>query len=160
MGAADSPVGPPATRPQARAFDAAYTTTPNWDIGRPQKSFVYLEESGRIGARFAVWDAMRLADLGILFDSVVDSAMFHCLGDAERDRMVEGLASVLRPGGSYFLLADARPDDSSLYDGGVSRRELRERFSDGWRIDFVLDTVFERRWSRNAALFAGIRRVG
>lgn len=35
----------PVSTPRAYAFDAAYTTVPNWDIGRPQRAFIYLEEA-------------------------------------------------------------------------------------------------------------------
>lgn len=35
------PVGP-----RGYAFDAVYANVPNWDIGRPQRAFVYLEEYG------------------------------------------------------------------------------------------------------------------
>ena len=34
--------------PKAHIYDAAYTGTPNWDIGRPQRAFVRLEEAGGI----------------------------------------------------------------------------------------------------------------
>lgn len=36
-----APVGP-----RGYAFDAVYATAPNWDIGRPQRAFVYIEENG------------------------------------------------------------------------------------------------------------------
>lgn len=38
----------PVATPRAYAFDAAYDTVPNWDIGRPQRPFVYLEEVGLV----------------------------------------------------------------------------------------------------------------
>ncbi|QLC34465.1 class I SAM-dependent methyltransferase [Halarchaeum sp. CBA1220] len=116
----------------------------------------------RVPAQFLAWDALRLpalADAGFAFETVVDSAMFHVLGDAERDRFVAGLERVLRPGGWYFLLGDARRDPASTY--GVSPAELRERFErrrNGWTVEFVAETAFERRWSRNAAYVAGVRR--
>lgn len=37
--------GPP---PLADVYDAAYQGVPNWDIGRPQRAFVHLEETGRV----------------------------------------------------------------------------------------------------------------
>ncbi|GGL22467.1 SAM-dependent methyltransferase [Halarchaeum grantii] len=116
----------------------------------------------RVPAQFLAWDALRLpalADAGFAFETVVDSAMFHVLGDAERDRFVAGLERVLRPGRWYSLLGDARRDPSATY--GVSPDELRERFErrrDGWTVEFVAETAFERRWSRNPAYVAGLRR--
>ncbi|WP_231187439.1 class I SAM-dependent methyltransferase [Haladaptatus sp. DYF46] len=34
-------------RPLTHVYDAAYTGVPNWDIGRPQRAFVRLAETGR-----------------------------------------------------------------------------------------------------------------
>ncbi|WP_380676297.1 class I SAM-dependent methyltransferase [Salinigranum sp. GCM10025319] len=198
----------PVARPRAYAFDAAYETVPNWDIGRPQRAFVYLEEAGlirgrvldvgcgtgelslflarhghevlgidiapraieqarekarwrRIPAQFLVWDALDLAGLargGLSFRTVVDSAMFHLLGDAERDRFVDELASVLDPGGAYLVLGDVRTDPRATY--GLSPEELERRFRPeaGWGVAFVRRTVFERRYSRNPAYVACVVR--
>ena len=33
---------------RAHAYDAAYETVPNWDVGRPQRAFVRLEEAGLV----------------------------------------------------------------------------------------------------------------
>lgn len=39
---------PPAERPIAHVYDAAYTGVPNWDIGRPQRAFVQLLDAGLV----------------------------------------------------------------------------------------------------------------
>ncbi|MFC7137125.1 class I SAM-dependent methyltransferase [Halobaculum litoreum] len=115
----------------------------------------------RVPAQFLVWDALRLGDLGLRADTVVDSAMLHCLGPRERRRAVESIRRTLRPGGDYFLLCDARADDAAATWASLSRAELRELFAAerGWRLSFVLDTAFERRGSRNPAFLVGARRV-
>jgi cyclopropane fatty-acyl-phospholipid synthase-like methyltransferase len=186
-------------------YDAAYTGVPTWDIGRPQRVFVRLQEAGRIGspvldvgcgtgelalylarqghrvlgidlssqairqakakarwrripAQFLVWDALDLAGLaagGLSVRTVLDCAMFHILADAERDRFVRGLDTVLEPGGLYYVLGDARRRDD-VY--GISPTELRRRFADGWTVEFVHETVFERRYGTSPAYVAGIRR--
>ena len=115
-----------------------------------------------IPAEFLVWDALyvsRLADAGLRFRTVVDSAMFHVLGDAERDRLVAELRAVVPSGGLYCVLGDARGDDRSVY--GLTPGELRSRFVDrgGWQVAFAEETVFERRFSRNRAFFVGLRRM-
>ncbi|WP_340100341.1 class I SAM-dependent methyltransferase [Salinibaculum salinum] len=113
----------------------------------------------RIPAQFLVWDAVdlgRLAEAGLSVRTVVDSAMFHILGDTERGRFVHGLESVIEPGGLYCLLGDARRDPRDSY--GITPRELRDRFADGWTVEFVYETIFERRYSANPAYLAGIRR--
>ena len=116
----------------------------------------------RVRAAFVVWDALDLPGLaarGFRFDTVVDSAMFHVLGDRERDRFADGLSTVLPTGGSYLVLGDARRTPEDTY--GVSPAELRSRFrpADGWRVRFVEPTVFERRYSVNDAFLALVERT-
>ncbi|MFB6301075.1 MAG: class I SAM-dependent methyltransferase [Halobacteriales archaeon] len=115
----------------------------------------------RIDVHFLVWDALYLAALAereFSFLTVVDSAMFHILGDAERDRFIDGLDTVVRPGGLYCVLGDARTDDRSVY--GITPGELRSRFDriGGWEIVFTYQTGFERRWSTNQAYCIGVQR--
>src|SRR5438874_9705710 len=50
-------------------------------------------------ATFLVMDALALKELPEVFDSAIDSGLFHVFGDDDRRRYVEGLASVLKPGG-------------------------------------------------------------
>jgi SAM-dependent methyltransferase len=199
---------PPRERPIAHVYDAAYAGVPNWDIGRPQRAFVRLAETGlvrgpvldvgcgtgelslflarrghdvlgvdlsslairqarekgrwrRIDAHFLVWDALdlpRLGAAGLSFRTVVDSAMFHVLGDRERDRFVAGLGAVVPSGGLYCVLGDARSDDRAIY--GITPGELRRRFGEAgeWEVVFAHETGFERRWSTNPAYFVGVRR--
>src|SRR5204863_7584359 len=53
---------------------------------------------------FLVRDALTLKDWGERFDTVIDSGLFHVFGDEDRRRYVEGLATVLKPGGRLFLM--------------------------------------------------------
>lgn len=115
----------------------------------------------RISAQFLVWDALdlpRLRDANITFRTVVDSGMFHVLGDRERDRFIAGLGGVVRSRGLYCVLGDARYDDGTVY--GITPDELRTRFGEAgaWDVVFAYETVFERRWSANPAYFVGIQR--
>ena len=116
----------------------------------------------RIPAQFLVWDALDLARLraaDLSFRTVVDSAMFHILGERERDRFVESLADIVRPGGLYCVLGDARRTRGDVY--GLTPDEIRSRFGNagGWEVAFAFRTAFERRWSRNPAYFVGVRRL-
>jgi 2-polyprenyl-3-methyl-5-hydroxy-6-metoxy-1,4-benzoquinol methylase len=198
----------PPDRPIASVYDAAYTGVPNWDIGRPQRSFVYLVEAGlvrgpvldvgcgtgelslflarqgfkvlgidlsaaaieqarakahwrRVDAAFLEWDALyldRLAAAGFSFGTVVDSAMYHLLRDDERDRLVNGLGTVVRSGGLYCVLGDVRRSDLASY--GITPDEVRARFerTGEWTVAFSYRTKFERRYSTNPAYFIGLRR--
>jgi SAM-dependent methyltransferase len=64
-------------------------------------------------ARFLVADALRLIDLGELFDTVLDCGLFHVLDDDERECYVDSLAAVVPPGGRYHMLcfSDGQPGD-------------------------------------------------
>lgn len=64
------------------------------------------------------------------------------------------------PRGAYFVLGDARSTPGAIY--GLSPDELRNRFrrDGGWEIACITESVFERRYSRNPAVFAGIIRRG
>ncbi|KTG27727.1 class I SAM-dependent methyltransferase [Haloferax profundi] len=116
----------------------------------------------RVRAHFLVWDALdvsRLGEAGLTFRTVVDSAMFHLLGDRERDRFVTELGAIVPRGGLYCVLGDARYDERSTY--GISPGELRRRFSDAgtWEVVFAYRTVLERRWSSGPAYFVGVQRT-
>ncbi|QZP38210.1 class I SAM-dependent methyltransferase [Halobaculum magnesiiphilum] len=115
----------------------------------------------RVRAHFLVWDALRLDALGVTADTVVDSAMLHCLGPAERRLATEAIRRTLRPDGWYFLVCDARGDDVAPTWASLSRADLRDLFTPerGWELAFVADTVFERRGTRNPAFLVGARRT-
>ncbi|WP_114577720.1 class I SAM-dependent methyltransferase [Saliphagus sp. LR7] len=113
----------------------------------------------RVSAQFLQWDALRIGELraaNLSFRTVVDSAMFHVLGDRERDRFVAALGEVVRPGGLYCVLGDARRDENEVY--GITPAEIRRRFRGDWEVVFANRTVFERRWSSNPAYVVGVRR--
>lgn len=115
----------------------------------------------RVPAQFLVWDALNISQLrtvNLSFRTVVDSAMFHVLGDRERDQFITGLGDIVRPGGLYCVLGDARSDARAIY--GLTPDELRTRFGKigGWEVVFAYQTVFERRWSNTPAYFVGAER--
>src|SRR5438093_1694654 len=57
-----------------------------------------------LSATLLVLDALALKDLPELFDCVIDSGLLHVFSDEDRRRYVEGLATVLQPGGRLFLV--------------------------------------------------------
>ncbi len=98
-----------------------------------------------VTATFLVMDALALRELPEAFDSVIDSGLFHVFGDDDRRRYVEGLASVLKPGGRLFLLcfSDAEPGEQG--PRRVSKQEIEDAFGEGWTIESVEPTRFEVR---------------
>lgn len=179
-------------------FEEAYHGHPPWDIGRPQKEFVNLEESGAIlgdvldvgcgtgenalylagrghgvwgvdsaptaigiarekarkrdlSATFLVTDALNLDRIGRTFDTVIDSGLFHALTDPERPCFVRNLTSVLRQGGTYYMLAFSDREPAGYGPRRISKREIEGTFSDGWRIAFIRPAIFENRMKPEGA---------
>lgn len=96
-------------------------------------------------ATFLVMDALALKDLPEVFDSVIDSGLFHVFSDDDRKRYVEGLASVLKPGGRLFLLCFSDEEPGTQGPRRMSKKELYEAFAKGWTIETVEPTRAECR---------------
>jgi len=98
-------------------------------------------------------DALALKELPEVFDSAIDSGLFHVFSDDDRRRYVEGLASVLKPGGRLFLLcfSDSEPGDQG--PRRVSRKEIEDVFADGWVIESVEPSRYEVRPDPSDASF-------
>ena len=115
-------------------------------------------------ARFEVADVLRLGELGMTFDTVTDSGVFHVFDDQDRVRYVTSLASVLEPGGCCYLMcfSDRQPGDWG--PRRVRQDELRAAFSDGWAITSVEADSFDITLGMPAptaqAWLAAIRRTG
>ena len=56
-------------------------------------------------ATFLVKDALNLHEIGRTFDTVIDSGLFHTLSDPDHPHFVWNVTEVLKPGGTYFMLA-------------------------------------------------------
>ena len=88
-------------------------------------------------ATFLVMDALHLNDLPEVFDSAIDSGLFHVFSDEDRRRYVEGLASVLKPSGRLFLLCFSDEEPGTQGPRRISRREIEEAFGEGWEIESI-----------------------
>jgi len=170
-------------------FDEVYRGIPPWDIGRPQKEIIRLEETGEIkgdvldvgcgtgenvlflaerghtvwGADFAprailkakakakkrglkavflIQDALKLQNLMKQFDTVIDCGLFHTLSDAERPIFERSLESVLKRGGTYFMLCFSDREPGAWGPRRVTQTEIRDTFSDGWEINYIQEANF------------------
>jgi cyclopropane fatty-acyl-phospholipid synthase-like methyltransferase len=94
-------------------------------------------------ARFEVADVLGLSRLGVTFDTVIDSGVFHVFSDEDRPRYVSSLAAVLRDGGMCYLMcfSDRQPGDWG--PRRVSQDELRAAFSEGWQVVSIAADTFE-----------------
>jgi SAM-dependent methyltransferase len=103
-----------------------------------------------------------------VFDNVIDSGLFHVFNDEGRRRHVEGLATVLKPGGRLFLGCFSDEEPGTQGPRRVSKEELHAAFAEGWSIESIEPTRAEVRpdlkdltFSEGGpkAWFAVIRRV-
>ena len=96
-------------------------------------------------ATFLVMDALALKDLPEVFDNVIDSGLFHVFSDDDRRRYIEGLATVIKPGGRLFFLcfSDEEPGDQG--PRRVSRKEIEVAFAEGWAIESIEPSRYEVR---------------
>jgi cyclopropane fatty-acyl-phospholipid synthase-like methyltransferase len=96
-------------------------------------------------ATFLVFDALHLENIPEVFDSVIDCGLFHVFSDNERVRYVNGLASVVKPGGKIFMVCFS--DEEPPGDGPrrVSQNEIHAAFSQGWQVESIQPTRFEIR---------------
>jgi len=96
-----------------------------------------------LAATFKVHDALMLQDLGLTFDTVLDSAVFHGFSDEQRPVYAASIAAVLRPGGRMAMICFS---EAETRDGGprrVSQQEIRDTFKGGWAIDEIRPIRYE-----------------
>ncbi len=96
-------------------------------------------------ATFLVKDALTLKDWSERFDNVIDSGLFHVFYDQDRRRYVEGLATVLKPGGQLFLMCFCDEEPGTQGPRRVSKKELHDAFAEGWIIESIEPTRAEVR---------------
>jgi SAM-dependent methyltransferase len=96
-----------------------------------------------LAVRFEVADALNLGQLGMAFDTVIDSGLFHVFDDQGRVQYVTSLASVLQSGGTCYLMcfSDRQPGDFG--PRRVRRDELTTAFADGWTVTDIAADTFE-----------------
>jgi SAM-dependent methyltransferase len=118
---------------------------------------------------FLVKDTLTLKDWPERFDNVIDSGLFHVFSDEDRRRYVEGLATVLKPGGRLFLGCFSDEEPGTQGPRRVSKKELYDAFAEGWSIESIEPFRYEVRpdlkdMSFSAggpkAWFAVVRRQG
>jgi cyclopropane fatty-acyl-phospholipid synthase-like methyltransferase len=100
---------------------------------------------GGATATFLVKDALTLKGWSERFNNVIDSGLFHVFSDEDRRRYVEGLATVLKPGGRLFLMCFSDEEPGAQGPRRVSKKELHDAFAEGWIIESIEPTRAEVR---------------
>src|SRR4051794_34427082 len=86
---------------------------------------------------FLAQDALTLKDWSERFDNVIDSGLFHVFSDEDRRRYVEGLATVLKPGGRLFLMCFSDEEPGTQGPRRVSKEDLHAAFAERWSIESI-----------------------
>ncbi|MBP2182652.1 class I SAM-dependent methyltransferase [Amycolatopsis magusensis] len=103
-----------------------------------------LEEAARrarargVEVAFVCSDATSLAELGDRrFDSALDSALYHCLDDDQRQRYAAALHRVTVPGGRLTLMCFADLDEGVRFPMAVSQENLHANLGTHWDIEEI-----------------------
>ena len=107
-----------------------------------EKAFSKAKERSLV-ATFLFWDALNLQGLQGSFNTVIDSGFFHALPDKKRPVLVESLASILNPGGKYFMMCFSENEPGSWGPKRVTQAEIQETFRQGWVINYIRETKFD-----------------
>ncbi len=98
-------------------------------------------------------DALALKDVPEVFDTVIDSGLFHVFSDADRRRYVEGVAAVLKPNGRFFFLCFSDQEPGTQGPRRVSAKEIRDTFAEGWAVESIEPSRYEVRPDPNDSSF-------
>jgi SAM-dependent methyltransferase len=98
-----------------------------------------------VTVNFDVADATALSGYEGRFDTVVDSALYHCLDDEGQQAYIAALYRVTRPGARLHLscFSDSNVNGVIAPMGHVPESNLRDTLTaNGWRIDFLGPTTY------------------
>ena len=96
----------------------------------------------QLRVNFRLVDALALPCLGLTFDTVIDSGLFHVFSEEERVEYANNLGAVLMPGGRYFMLCLS---ERETREGPrrITKAEITDAFRDGWTINDIQENKFE-----------------
>ena len=98
-----------------------------------------------VTVNFDVADATTLSGYEGRFDTVVDSALYHCLDDEGQQAYIAALYRVTRPSARLHLscFSDGNVNGVIAPMGHVPESNLRDTLTaNGWRIDFLGPTTY------------------
>ncbi|KKL17924.1 hypothetical protein LCGC14_2480650, partial [marine sediment metagenome] len=110
---------------------------------------------------FFAFDALHLGCLGMVFDTVIDTGLFHVYSDIEKKIFINSIAQALKKGGQYHMLCISELEKGSFGPRRVTQDEIRSLFSEGWEIRSIKEarpeTNLEKGWC--CAWLASIKRT-
>jgi cyclopropane fatty-acyl-phospholipid synthase-like methyltransferase len=90
-----------------------------------------------------VIDALAMKDLPEVFGTVIDSGSFQVFSDDDRRRYVNGLASVLNPGGRLYLRCFSEDEPGTQGPRRVPSEEIHDAFNQGWKVERIERSRYE-----------------
>src|SRR5689334_14713292 len=105
-------------------------------------------EAAGVSVTFDVADATDLKGYDGRFDTVVDSALYHCLDDDGRQAYIAALYRATRPGARLHLSCFSGGNVNGVIApmGAVPESNIRDTLTaNGWRIDFLGPTTYSGR---------------
>jgi cyclopropane fatty-acyl-phospholipid synthase-like methyltransferase len=112
-------------------------------VPAPVEKAIEKAKERSLAATFLVWDAVKLQGLQGRFNTVIDSGFFHVLPDKKRPVFIESLASVLNPGGRYFMMCFSEHEPGSWGPRRITQAEIRDNFGQGWVIHYIREAQFD-----------------
>ena len=91
---------------------------------------------------------MHSAELAAHRYHVVGSGLlevFHVFSDEDRERYIDGLASVVKTGGKIFMMCFSDREPPGDGPRRVSPDEIREAFAKDWDVESIQQARFETR---------------
>ena len=81
------------------------------------------------------------------YDIVLDSAIFHCFSNEDRQRYIENLKYLIKPGGLYIQLVFNEKEIQPCRPRRIKKSDLNQLFSsaNGWTIESIEDSIYESR---------------
>jgi SAM-dependent methyltransferase len=104
-----------------------------------------VERRRGVSVTFAVADATKLTGYNGRFDTVIDSALYHCLDEEDQQAYIAALYRATRPGARLHLscFSDGNVNGVIAPMGHVPESNLRDTLTaNGWRIDFLGPTTY------------------
>ncbi|HUO57607.1 MAG TPA: class I SAM-dependent methyltransferase [bacterium] len=92
---------------------------------------------------FHVGNALQLASLNRVFDTLLDSAVFHVFTDAERPAYAESLAHVLKPSGRLYVVCFSEKEPPGWGPRRVPQKEIRDTFKQYFKIDSIQEATYQ-----------------
>ncbi|MFD9887696.1 class I SAM-dependent methyltransferase [Amycolatopsis sp. NPDC059027] len=104
-----------------------------------------------VEVEFAEADATRLDGFENRFDTVVDSALYHCLDEEARRAYVDALTRAAKPGARLhiFCFPEGLPESFPV-PFLISERDLREKVGKDWTITRLEKAVYTTSMTRDS----------